>query len=322
MSSPNKERLFIAGHNGMVGSALLRLANQQESRNTITRSRDELDLCDKDQVFKFFETERPSQVILAAAKVGGIVANNEYRTEFITQNLSIQNNVIMAAHEFDVQDLVFLGSTCIYPKNCPQPIKESYLHTGKLELTNRPYAIAKLAGVELISSIRHQYGKNFFSVMPTNLYGPGDNFDLKTSHVLPALIRKFLEAKANGAKSVSLWGSGTPKREFLHVDDCAAAVLHLLDNVTLNTDFGTDAARQLDCHINLGSGQEYSIMNLGKLIAKSTEFNGTLEFDRSKPDGTPRKLVDATLLKDLGWQPEIDFESGLANTIKWYLANH
>lgn len=292
-------RIYIAGHRGMVGSAILRSLQQKGFHNFVLRSSAELDLRKQDDVNRFFDTERPEYVFLAAAKVGGIQANNIYRADFLYDNLMIQNNVIHAAFASKVQKLMFLGSSCIYPKLAPQPLKESYLLTGELEPTNEPYAIAKIAGIKLCDAYRAQYGCNFVSVMPTNLYGPNDNYDLEKSHVLPALIRKIHTTKKENSPQVVLWGTGSPLREFLHADDLADACVYLMDH--------WDQAG----FVNIGSGKEISILNLAMLIKQVIGYSGEIIHDHSKPDGTPRKLMDVSLLHELGWQHRIELEQGI-----------
>ena len=292
-------KIYVAGHRGMVGSALVRRLRKEGYDNLVTRTSRELDLRRQTEVEEFFRRERPEYVFLAAAKVGGILANNTYRGEFIYDNLMIQSNVIHAAKEYGVKKLLFLGSSCIYPKMAPQPLKEDYLLTGPLEPTNEPYAIAKIAGIKMCDAYRHQYGCNFISVMPTNLYGPNDNYDLETSHVLPALIRKFHEAKKKGAPSVAIWGTGTPRREFLHVDDLADACLFLMktyDEPGL---------------VNIGTGEDIAIKDLALLIKNIVGFEGRIEHDLSKPDGTPRKLLDVSKLHRAGWKAKIPLEEGI-----------
>lgn len=292
-------KIYVAGHRGMVGSAIVRALENQGFKNLIYRTSKELDLTNQIQVQKFFQNEKPEYVFLAAAKVGGIVANNTYRADFIYQNLMIQNNVIHAAYENGVTKLMFLGSSCIYPKNAPQPLKEEYLLTGLLEPTNEPYAIAKIAGIKMCEAYRDQYGCNFISVMPTNLYGPNDNYDLNNSHVLPALLRKFIEAKNNGEQSVTIWGTGTPLREFLHVDDLADACLFLMKNYN-EKEF-----------LNIGVGHDISIIDLAKMVKQIVGFEGEIILDKSKPDGTPRKLMDVSRLRELGWEAKISLEKGI-----------
>jgi GDP-L-fucose synthase len=311
----NKDsKIYIAGHAGMVGSAILKNLQKKGYHNFIFRSLQELDLTNQAASEDFFRTEKPEYVINAAAKVGGIVANNTYRAQFIYENLMIQNNIIHSSYKYGVKKLLFLGSSCIYPKFAPQPLKEEYLLSGGLEYTNEPYAIAKIAGIKMCESYYRQYGCNFISVMPTNLYGPNDNFDLKNSHVLPALIRKFHEARQNNARFVEIWGTGTPLREFMHVDDMAAACIHLLETLeakTLYDEFG-------QTHVNIGTGHEISIAGLAEIVAKITGFNGEIRFDTSKPDGTPRKLMDSSLLEKLGFRYTISLEEGIQEVYRWY----
>lgn len=295
----NQSKIFIAGHRGMVGSALVRKLQQDGFNNIITRTSQELDLRNQQAVAHFFSTEKPDYVILAAAKVGGIVANNTYRAEFIYDNLMIESNVIHQSYVNSVKKLLFLGSSCIYPKMAPQPLKESYLLSGYLEETNQPYAIAKIAGIELCDSYRAQYGCNFISAMPTNMYGPNDNYDLEKSHVLPAMFRKFIMAKRNNDPTVTIWGSGTPKREFLHVDDLADACLYLLKNYN---------EKGL---VNIGTGTDVSILELAQMIKAVTQFEGEIVLDTSKPDGTPRKLMDVSKLAAAGWKAKIGLQEGI-----------
>lgn len=292
-------KIYIAGHNGMVGSAIKRKLETLGYRNFILRSSKELDLRNQAEVARFFENEKPDYVFLAAAKVGGIIANNTYRAEFLYDNLMIQTNIIHQSYVTGVKKLMFLGSSCIYPKLAPQPLKEEYLLTGPLESTNEPYAIAKIAGIKMCDAYRDQYGCNFISVMPTNLYGPNDNYDLKTSHVLPALLRKIHEAKENGDENVIVWGTGKPKREFLHVDDLADACYFLMQNYD---EPGL---------INIGVGEDISIADLADLIKNIVGFAGTVLYDTSKPDGTPRKLMDVSKLNALGWKASISIEEGI-----------
>lgn len=302
-------RIFVAGHRGLVGSAILRRLEKDGYMGLITRTRQELDLADRDAIERFFQAEKPAYVFLAAAKVGGILANNTYPADFLRENLAIQLNVIDAAYRHGVKKLLFLGSSCIYPKFAPQPIKEEYLLTGALEPTNDAYAIAKIAGIQLCQSYNKQYGTNFISVMPTNLYGPGDNFDLQNSHVLPALIRKFHEAKVSGAPEVVVWGTGSPKREFLHVDDLADACLYLMQSYN-GSDF-----------INVGVGEDLSIQELAEMIRSVVGYEGALVYDTTKPDGTPRKLLDVSRLTALGWRARIGLDDGLTQTYQWFLEN-
>jgi GDP-L-fucose synthase len=299
-------KIYIAGQRGMVGSAIVRKLNEEGYSNLITRNSSELDLRDQNAVNIFFATERPEYVFLAAAKVGGIQANNTYRADFIYENLMIEANVIHAAYKHKVRKLLFLGSSCIYPKLAPQPLKEESLLSGYLEPTNQPYAIAKIAGIELCDAYRRQYGCDFISAMPTNLYGPNDNYDLEKSHVLPALLRKFMTAVENGDESVTVWGSGTPLREFLHVDDMAAACLFLMQKVSATSMPVNELAMW-----NVGLGSDISIVDLAQLIGTITGFKGSIHFDATKPDGTPRKLMDVSKLKALGWQATISLEEGI-----------
>ncbi|WBA41956.1 GDP-L-fucose synthase [Hymenobacter canadensis] len=292
-------KIYVAGHRGMVGSALVRRLQQAGYHNLVVRTSQELDLRDQAAVAAFFAQEKPEYVLLAAAKVGGIVANNTYRADFLYDNLMIQNNVISQSHAHDVKKLLFLGSSCIYPKLAPQPIKEEYLLTGPLEPTNEPYAIAKIAGLKLCEAFRAQHGRHFISAMPTNLYGPGDNYDLQNSHVLPALLRKFHEAREQGRPEVEIWGTGTPRREFLHVDDLAAACLHLLLHY--------DGAEP----VNIGTGEDLTIAELAILVREVTGYTGAIRFDTTKPDGTPRKLLDVSKLQALGWQYSIGLREGV-----------
>jgi GDP-L-fucose synthase len=293
------DKIYVAGHRGMVGSAIVRKLQQQVHNNLVLRNSKELDLRNQQSVDEFFAQERPDYVFLAAAKVGGILANDTYRAEFIYDNIMIQNNVIHAAYVNKVKKLMFLGSSCIYPKLAQQPLKEEYLLTGELEKTNEPYAIAKIAGIKMCDAYRSQYGCNFISVMPTNLYGPNDNYDLKNSHVLPALVRKFHTAKINGDKSVSIWGTGTPRREFLHADDLADACYFLMQKY--------DEAG----FVNIGTGEDIPIGELAMLIKDIVGYNGSLEYDTSKPDGTPRKLMDVSKLHALGWRASIGLREGI-----------
>ncbi|HEX8295799.1 MAG TPA: GDP-L-fucose synthase [Chthoniobacteraceae bacterium] len=301
------DTIFVAGHRGLAGSAILRELQRQGYTNLLTRTRTELDLKEGAAVRKFFAENRPQIVVVAAAKVGGIKANNDYPVEFLLENLTIQNNLIEAAYDHGTGKLLFLGSSCIYPKFAPQPIPESALLTGALEPTNDAYALAKIVGIKLCQSYAREYGRNFISAMPTNLYGPGDNFDLNHSHVLPALLRKVHEAKLAGAREVTVWGSGTPRREFLHVDDLAAGCRFLLENY--------DSPEI----INVGCGEDVSIRELAELICDVIGFTGELVFDSSKPDGTPRKLLDTSKINALGWKPSIPLREGITQTYDWYL---
>jgi GDP-L-fucose synthase len=303
------EKIFVAGHRGLVGSALVRRLEQKGFHNLPTRDRSQLDLADERAVRDFFAQERPTIVIFAAAKVGGIKANNDYPVEFLLGNLRIQNNVIYAAHKTKVRKLLFMGSSCIYPKFSPQPIPETALLSGSLEPTNEAYAVAKIAGIKLCQAYAREYGANFISVMPANLYGPNDNFDLETSHVLAALLRKAHEAKMHKAREVVVWGSGEPRREFLHADDLASACLFLLEKY--------DSPEI----INVGSGEDIPIRELAELICDVVGFDGELAWDASKSDGTPRKLLDITKLRDLGWRPTIPLRDGIVQTYDWFLKN-
>jgi GDP-L-fucose synthase len=302
-------RIFVAGHRGLVGAALVRRLAQESGAELLLRTRQELDLTDQAAVRAFFISERPEQVYLAAAKVGGILANDTRPAEFIHENLVIQSNIIDAAWRGGVSKLLFLGSSCIYPKHAPQPMPESCLLTGPLEPTNEWYAIAKIAGLKTCQAYRKQYGFDAICAMPTNLYGPGDNFDLAGSHVLPALIRKFVEAVDSGATEVQIWGTGTPRREFLHVDDLADACVFLMKSYS---DFGP---------VNVGWGEDVSIAQLAALVAEATAYRGSLRFDTSKPDGTPRKLLDVARMSALGWRPRIGLAAGVGATVAWYRQN-
>ena len=302
-------RIYVAGHRGLVGSAIVRRLSADGEDNLLLPARGDLDLTSQAQVERFFEAERPEQVYLAAARVGGIHANNAYPAEFIRDNLVIETNVIHAAWRHGVRKLCFLGSSCIYPKFAPQPMREEALLTGELEPTNEWYAVAKIAGIKLCQAYRRQYGFDAISLMPTNLYGPGDNFDLQNSHVLPALIRRFHEAKLRGDASVTIWGTGTPRREFLHVDDLADAAVFLMRGYS-----GEDI-------VNVGVGDDLSILELARLVARVVGYGGTIDTDPSKPDGTPRKLLDVSRLHALGWRARIGLEDGIAGTYAWYLAH-
>ncbi|MFH4435569.1 MULTISPECIES: GDP-L-fucose synthase [Vibrio diabolicus subgroup] len=310
--------VFVAGHNGMVGSAIVRLLEKSKNYNVITRNRSELDLLDQSEVIRFFQEQHIDQVYLAAAKVGGIVGNNTYPADFIYENLTIQNNVIHSAHLAGVQDLLFLGSSCIYPKFAEQPMSENALLTGTLEPTNEPYAIAKIAGIKMCESYNRQYGRNYRSVMPTNLYGENDNFHPENSHVIPALLRRFHEAKINGDKEVVAWGSGNPMREFLHVDDMAAASIFVMN---LNDTVYKANTESMLSHINVGTGIDCTIKELVETVAEVVEYQGSIIFDTSKPDGAPRKLMNVSRLRELGWTYSIELKDGLRSTYQWFLAN-
>jgi GDP-L-fucose synthase len=309
-------KIYIAGHDGMVGSAILRNLMSKGYSNIVTAKYPNLNLIRQTEVELFFKKEKPDYVFDAAAKVGGIIANDTFRGQFIYENLMIQNNLIHAAHEVGVKKLLFLGSSCIYPKLAKQPMKEEYLLTDVLEPTNEPYAIAKIAGIKLCENYFRQYGDNFMSVMPTNLYGLNDNFDLKSSHVLPAMIRKVHDAKEAGSRSIELWGTGAPKREFLHVDDMADACVYVMNKIEaqkLYNEYKTS-------HINIGTGDDLSISSLATLVMEVIGYDGTIVYDKSKPDGTPRKLLDVSRLHKMGWKHKIDLIDGIRRTYEWYLS--
>src|SRR3989344_343037 len=306
MKMRESDKIYIAGHKGLAGSAIVRALEKQGLNNLVLRAHSELDLLDQKATADFFKKEKPEYVFLAAAKVGGIMANKTYPANFIYENLAIQNNIIHNAYLNGVKKLLFLGSSCIYPKLCSQPIKEEYLLTGELEPTNEPYAVAKIAGIKMCQAYNRQHGTNFISVMPTNLYGPNDNFDLESSHVLPALIRKFHEAKINNQNEVAVWGTGAAKREFLHVDDLAEACVFLMNNY--------DSSEI----INIGAGEDVTIKELAEMIKEVIDFTGKIVWDSSKPDGTPRKLLDISALHNLGWQHNINLDEGLNLTYEWY----
>jgi len=311
-------RIYVAGHRGLAGSALVRRLKAKGYRDLVLRTRAELDLIDQAAVRRFFHAERPEVVLLAAARVGGIMANNSYPADFVRDNLAIQTNVIDEAWRSGVQKLLFLGSSCIYPRDCPQPIKEEYLLTGPLEPTNRPYAIAKIAGIEMCWSYNRQYGTRYLCAMPNNLYGPGDNYDLRTSHVLPALVRKFHEAKVNGENTVTVWGSGVPRREFLHSDDMADACIHLLELPEHALDDALAGPRPP--LVNVGWGKDSTISELALLIRDAVGSGAQIVYDRSKPDGTPQKLLDIALIRSLGWQPRVRLTDGLRLAYANFLA--
>ena len=316
--SVNKKRVFVAGHRGMVGSAIVRQLSSRDDIELVTRSRTKLDLTSQHAVNEFFAAECIDEVYLAAAKVGGIHANNTYPAEFIFENLMMECNIVHAAHQNNMQNLLFLGSSCIYPKLAEQPMTETALLTGTLEATNEPYAIAKIAGIKLCESYNRQYGRNYRSVMPTNLYGMNDNFHSDNSHVIPALMRRFHEAKLNNDKEVVVWGTGTPMREFLYVDDMAAASIHVME---LDTQTYQDNTQPMLSHINVGTGVDCTIREMAETMAKVVGFTGDVVFDSTKPDGAPRKLMNVNRLADLGWRYQIELEQGLATTYQWFLAN-
>jgi GDP-L-fucose synthase len=319
MAQPSSNpRNFVAGHRGMVGAAIVRALRARGASHITTRTHAELDLTNQAAVDAFFAAERPQQVYLAAAKVGGILANNTYPADFIYQNLMIEANVIHAAYQHGADRLLLLGSSCIYPRLATQPMGEEALLTGPLEPTNEPYAIAKIAGIKLCESYNRQYGTDFRSVMPTNLYGPGDNFDLENSHVIPALIRKFHEAKTQGEPTVEVWGSGTPRREFLHVDDMADACLYVMG---LDTETCRANTQPMLSHINVGTGQDVTIRELAETIRDVVDYPGQIQFDPGKPDGAPRKLLDVARLRRMGWQPCTELREGLRQTYDWFLAH-
>jgi len=303
-------KIYVAGHRGLVGSAIVRAIEAEGKHSWIGQTRAELDLLDRKAVFAFLEKETPDVVVIAAAKVGGIHANDTFPVEFLSQNLQIEVNLMDAAHAAQIERLLFLGSSCVYPKMAQQPIKEEYLLTGKLEETNEAYALAKISGLKLVQAYREQYGHSWISTMPTNMYGPGDNYDLENSHVLPAMIRKFHDAKVQGKASVTLWGTGSPMREFLHSDDLGRACIYLLEN------YDDEVA------INVGTGKDISIKELAELIKQVVGFDGSIEWDSSKPDGTPRKLLDVSRIQSLGWEPTFSLRQGIESTYQSYLKNH
>jgi GDP-L-fucose synthase len=316
MSDLKNKKIYLAGHTGMVGSAILRELENRGYKNLIYKDFSELDLKDQSAVKNFYNGSKPEVVIIAAAKVGGILANNTYRAEFLYDNLMIEANLIHTSYLNNVEKVVFLGSSCIYPKLAPQPLKEEYLMTDILEYTNEPYAIAKIAGIKLCENYYRQYGCNFISAMPTNLYGPNDNFNLETSHVLPALIRKFHEAKVEGKNSVAIWGTGNPMREFMYVEDLANAIVFMMENIEAK-----DLYENGITHLNVGSGKDISISDIAKLVATITEFNGKIVYDSSKPDGTPRKLLDVTRINSLGWKYKTELYNGVTKTYEWFVKN-
>ncbi len=311
-------KIYVAGHLGLVGSAIVRNLKAQGYENLILRNKEELDLLDQRQTLDFFQKEKPNYVIDAAAKVGGILANNTYPAQFIYENIQIQNNIIHSAYLSGVKKLLFLGSSCIYPRKCLQPMKEEYLLTGALEPTNEPYAVAKISGIKMCQSYNRQYGTNFIAVMPTNLYGPNDNFDLQSSHVLPAVIRKFHEAKIKNNPYVEAWGTGSPLREFLYVDDMADGCVFLMNNFNPTKEQNEKG----EIFVNLGTGNEVSIKELYELGRKITGFAGEIKWDSSKPDGMPRKLLDVSRMKDMGWKYRVNLEEGMAQSYKWFLENY
>ena len=313
VKSNKDKKIYIAGHTGMVGSAITRELTKKDYKNLIVRNYPGLNLINQNEVDTFFENEKPEVIIIAAAKVGGILANNTYRADFIYDNLMIEANLINAAYKNNVEKLIFLGSSCIYPKLASQPLKEEHLLSGYLESTNEPYAIAKIAGIKLCENYYRQYGSNFYSIMPTNMYGPNDNFNLETSHVLPALMRKFHEEKINNQQSVTIWGTGKPLREFLYVEDLADAISFLMENIDAK-----DIYEKGISQINIGTGKDISISDLAGLIAKIVGFNGEIINDLSKPDGTPRKLMDVSRLHELGWNYKTELEDGIKKTYEWY----
>jgi GDP-L-fucose synthase len=309
-------KIYVAGHTGLVGSAIVRALSKSGHTDIITREHSNLDLTRQSDVESFFERERPEYVFLAAAKVGGILANNTYRAEFIHSNLAIQMNVIHTSYVFGVKKLLFLGSSCVYPRECLQPMKEESLLSGYLEPTNEPYAIAKIAGIKMCESYNRQYGTQFVCAMPTNLYGPNDNFDLKTSHALPALIRKFVEAKEDGLPYVNIWGTGKPRREFMNVDDAADAALYLVNmDYSIYRELGVS-------HLNVGTGKDVTISELAKLISKTVGYEGDIRYDMSKPDGMPWKLLDVSRINAIGWKTQISLDDGIKDAVHWFVANY
>lgn len=314
-------KIFVAGHRGLVGNAIVEQLKVRGYTNLILKSRAELDLRNSAAVDKFYETERPDIVFDAAAKVGGIVGNNLLRADFIAENLQIQNNVVWGAHKVDVKRLVFLGTSCIYPRNAPQPMLETSLLQGELEYTNRPYALAKIAGLELVDSLRKQYGRDYFSTMPTNVYGPGDNYHPVNAHVMPMLIRRFHEAKLNGLKEVAIWGTGSPYREFIYSHDCADAIVFLAEKMSTDDLNQSYIGKANWSHINVGTGDEVRISELADMIKKATRFDGRIVYDSTKPDGTPRKLLDSRFLREMGWKPKVKLQDGLISSTNWFIEN-
>lgn len=317
MDLSQKKKIYLAGHTGMVGSAILRKFELEGYTNILFKDISELNLIRQSDVEIFFEKEKPEVVIIAAAKVGGILANNTYRAQFIYENLMIESNLIHASYQNNVEKLIFLGSSCIYPKMAPQPLKEEYLLSDYLEYTNEPYAVAKIAGIKLCENYYRQYNSNFFSIMPTNMYGFNDNFNLETSHVLPALIRKVHDAKISGSDSITIWGSGTPLREFLYVDDLADAILFLMEKIDAE-----DIYKEGISMLNIGYGEDISILDVTKLICDIIGFKGEIVHDTSKPDGTPRKLLDISRMKNLGWEKKTSLRNGIEKTYKWFIENY
>lgn len=317
MDELKNKKIYLAGHTGMVGSAIYRQLQSKGYENILTKNLSELDLRNQSSVEKFFSETKPEILIIAAAKVGGILANNTYRAEFLYDNLMIEANLIHSAYLNKVEKVVFLGSSCIYPKLAPQPLMEEYLLTDTLEFTNEPYAIAKIAGIKLCENYYRQFGCNYISAMPTNLYGPNDNFNLETSHVLPALLRKFHEAKVEEKDSVTIWGTGKPLREFMYVEDLADAIVFMMENINAK-----DLYENGITHLNAGTGKDISISDLAKLIAEITEFKGKIVYDSSKPDGTPRKLMDVTRLNNLGWKYKTELQDGITKTYNWFLEKY
>ena len=321
MSLQKSDKIFVAGHNGLVGSAIIEILRRRGYNNILAKPRSELNLLDSHMVDRFYAESRPDVVFVAAARVGGIHANNTFRADFIWENLQIQNNLIWGAHKANVRRLIFLGSSCIYPRDANQPMSEASLLTGPLEYTNRPYAVAKIAGLELVNGIRMQYGRDYFSVMPTNLYGPRDNFHPENSHVLPALIRKFQEAKQNNKQNVVIWGSGLPRREFMFSLDCADAIVHLAENLSFDDIDSTAQARSGFFHFNIGTGSDITIKELATLIGKIAGFSGEIVFDTSKPDGAPRKLLNIEILEKTGWSFKYTLDQGINETLSWFQRN-